>query len=141
MPRRVYPYILVADDLRDQITAGTLKPGQRLPTQPVLARRYDVARNTVWAAVAVLRREGLVESGPGNGVYVRGRPDHLTVVALRPGDVVSARQPTGHERVGHEVPDGVPVLVVTHPDGAVEVYPADSTRLDTGPARRPPDPP
>jgi GntR family transcriptional regulator len=62
----------VADDLRRSITAGTYKPGQRLPSGRELARHYGVAAMTIHHAVGVLRDEQLVESFQGRGVFIAG---------------------------------------------------------------------
>lgn len=64
------PYVQVADDLRAGITAGTFKPGERLPSGRELARRYGVAPMTIHHALAVLREEQLVESYQGRGVFI-----------------------------------------------------------------------
>ena len=55
--------------LREQIERGDLSPGERFPTARSLVDRYDVSRRTVSRALADLRDEGLVTTGPG-GHYV-----------------------------------------------------------------------
>jgi GntR family transcriptional regulator len=60
----------VADELRDSIDSGGLKPGERLPSGRDLARRYGVAPMTISHALDVLRSEGLVEAYQGRGVFV-----------------------------------------------------------------------
>ena len=67
-------YLLVAADLRGQIEAGKLKPGQRLPAGREMARRYGVALMTVQNAIRVLREQGFVASQQGRGVFIRERP-------------------------------------------------------------------
>jgi GntR family transcriptional regulator len=64
------PYLQVADDLRAGITAGTFKPGERLPSGRELARRYGGAPMTIHHALGVLRQEQLVESYQGRGVFI-----------------------------------------------------------------------
>ncbi|MGW3762388.1 GntR family transcriptional regulator [Streptomyces sp. NPDC005131] len=61
----------IADDLRHQITAGRIKPGERLPSEVGLADRYKVSTVTLRRALAVLQGEGLVEKIHGKGNYVR----------------------------------------------------------------------
>lgn len=63
-------YLQMADELRDSIDSGGLKPGERLPSGRDLARRYGVAPMTVSHALDVLRGEGLVEAYQGRGVFV-----------------------------------------------------------------------
>lgn len=68
MPRRHHD---IADDLRHQITTGSIKPGERLPSEAGLAARYRVSTVTLRRALAVLQGEGLVEKIHGKGNYVR----------------------------------------------------------------------
>jgi GntR family transcriptional regulator len=59
----------VADVLRHQVLAGAFPKGQ-LPREPLLCRDFDVSRNTVREALALLSDEGLVERSPGVGTTV-----------------------------------------------------------------------
>ncbi|MGC5399325.1 GntR family transcriptional regulator [Streptomyces sp. DT20] len=68
VPRRHHD---IADDLRRQITTGSIKPGERLPSEAGLAARYRVSTVTLRRALAVLQGEGLVEKIHGKGNYVR----------------------------------------------------------------------
>ncbi|WP_405677015.1 GntR family transcriptional regulator [Streptomyces sp. NBC_01511] len=61
----------IADDLRHQITTGSKKPGERLPSEVGLADRYKVSTVTLRRALAVLQGEGLIEKIHGKGNYVR----------------------------------------------------------------------
>ena len=65
------PYLQVADDLRQEIRAGAIQPGDRLPSTRELMDRYGIANMTVQAALRVLRDEGLIYSQPGRGSFVR----------------------------------------------------------------------
>jgi DNA-binding GntR family transcriptional regulator len=60
----------IASMLRDAIAAGTLSPGDKLPSQHNLASRLGVARETVKAALRILARERLVVTKQGSGAYV-----------------------------------------------------------------------
>jgi GntR family transcriptional regulator len=117
-------YVELAEILRARITAGTIRPGQRLPSERDLAQTYGVATKTARAALMQLRNEGLAQSVRGYGVVVR---EHVEpeVVTVEPGDTVSARNPTPAERETYDVPEGVPLIVVHHPDGLQDLYPAD----------------
>ncbi|MFC8877722.1 GntR family transcriptional regulator [Streptomyces ardesiacus] len=70
----------IADDLRHQITAGCVKPGDRLPSEADLADRYGVSTVTLRRALALLQGEGLVEKIHGKGNFVR-RPPRKVVYA------------------------------------------------------------
>ncbi|MEU5954830.1 GntR family transcriptional regulator [Streptomyces sp. NPDC047525] len=50
----------IADTLRDRIRSGDLKPGDRLPTQAVLAEEFGVERGTVRQALKTLQGDGLL---------------------------------------------------------------------------------
>ena len=77
-------YASIAADLRDLISNGKLRPGDRLPTEPELRERYGVSRNTARDAVKLLVNEGLVLTRPGRGggTVVRDRA-RLTYFASR----------------------------------------------------------
>lgn len=78
-------YKQLADALRGMIRGGDLAGGQLLPSETELIRRYGVSRNSVRAAVRVLRGEGLVVTEHGRGSFVRphrplrrlGSPRHV----------------------------------------------------------------
>lgn len=126
-------YRQVADNIRDAIVAGELRPGQLLPPEPRLADEAGVSVDVVRQALAALRGEGLIVTEHGRGSRVRRAPERA-VVKVPPGARVSARMPTPAERedlggVG-EVPEGVPVLVVER-DGNTRLFPADRFVVET----------
>ncbi|KAA0942957.1 GntR family transcriptional regulator [Streptomyces apricus] len=52
----------IADVLRDRIRAGTLRAGDRLPTQAELAEEFGVERGTVRQALRALQDDGLLSN-------------------------------------------------------------------------------
>jgi DNA-binding transcriptional regulator YhcF (GntR family) len=72
----------IANALRAAIRTKKLEPGDKLPSQPELAVRYSVARETVKAALAILKDERLIVSRMGSGSYVRAQTEKP--VGLRP---------------------------------------------------------
>jgi DNA-binding GntR family transcriptional regulator len=62
----------IADELRQRIEAGELSPGAMVPSEAALTARYEVARGTVRAALALLLDEGHIEVVPGQGRRVTG---------------------------------------------------------------------
>lgn len=76
------PYRQVADALRAEIESGVLRPGDPIPSNVMIMDRFKVASSTAQRAVRTLTSEGLVESVPGRGVFVRKK---------RPWRVVSSR--------------------------------------------------
>ena len=60
--------------LADEIGAGHYGPGDKLPTEAALARRFGVNRHTVRRALGDLAEAGLVQPRRGAGVFVTARP-------------------------------------------------------------------
>ncbi|MEU6354079.1 PLP-dependent aminotransferase family protein [Streptomyces sp. NPDC047072] len=68
-------YRRIADRIAADITAGRLRPGERLPPQRQFARRYGIAASTAERAYGELVRRGLVVGEVGRGTFVRAAPD------------------------------------------------------------------
>lgn len=60
----------IADRIRELIRSGALRPGDRLPSERELARRFRVSRAAVREAVQKLAAAGFVEINHGIGVTV-----------------------------------------------------------------------
>jgi GntR family transcriptional regulator len=67
----VPPSRQIADVLRGRITSGEYGPGSALPSILALAQEFQVTTNTVRKALRIVKDEGLVESVPGYGTFVR----------------------------------------------------------------------
>jgi len=63
-------YGQIRDQLRERITSGALKPGDRLEPSRELAKRLGVHRTTVGNAYADLEAEGLIQGTVGRGTFV-----------------------------------------------------------------------
>lgn len=61
----------VVDQVLQSIQDGTLKAGERLPSEAKLAEMTGVGRTSVREALAALRLMGVVETRVGDGSYVR----------------------------------------------------------------------
>ena len=70
-PPKLLLYEQVADHLASVIGAGTLRPGDRLPSLRHTSVRRRVSLSTSLAAYALLESRGLVEARPQSGFYVR----------------------------------------------------------------------
>ncbi|WP_159887487.1 FadR/GntR family transcriptional regulator [Paenibacillus puerhi] len=64
-------YEVIADQIKEQITSGQLKPGDKLPSTKELSERFQAGRSTVREALSALKAMGLVEIHQGEGSYVR----------------------------------------------------------------------
>src|SRR5260221_2349169 len=72
----------IAAKLRAAILTRKLAPGDKLPSQPDLAGRYGVARETIKRALDMLRNERLIVTRQGSGAFVRAQTQRP--VELRP---------------------------------------------------------
>lgn len=68
-------YLRVVEDIRRQITDGTLLPGAPIPSRAQLTRKYQVGETAARHALRVLAIEGLIIGRVGSGHYVRQRTD------------------------------------------------------------------
>ena len=76
----------VAQRLTDGIVLGVLGPGERLPSEPELARRFGVALITVREGLGILRETGLVETRrgrDGGSFIVESDADHRSLITTR----------------------------------------------------------
>jgi GntR family transcriptional regulator, transcriptional repressor for pyruvate dehydrogenase complex len=60
----------LVEQLKQRMQAGSLVPGDRLPTERVLGIELGVSRTVVREAIARLSAEGWVEARQGSGVFV-----------------------------------------------------------------------
>src|SRR5258706_1262715 len=60
----------VVSELAAEIRHGTLRPGDRLPTESAAARRFSVSRTVVREALSRLQASGLVETRHAVGTFV-----------------------------------------------------------------------
>ncbi|MFH9614528.1 GntR family transcriptional regulator [Streptomyces pratensis] len=116
--KRQPKYQRIADALRDAIQAGRYSPGDRLPGENDVMAEHGVARMTARQALGVLQSEGIAESRPGAGVFVRSfRP------LRRQGIKRLARSRWGEGRSIWEVETGDRALVVDKADVTEEPAP------------------
>ena len=75
---RDHLYEKVADDIAYLIEAGTLRPGDRIPSVRQLSQQKQVSVTTVLQAYTLLEDRGLIEARPQSGYFVRERlPNRL----------------------------------------------------------------
>ena len=68
------------EQLRAQLSSGSWKVGDRIPTEHELAEQLQVGRNTVREAVRVLVHAGMLQSRQGEGTFVRSTSDPAAVL-------------------------------------------------------------
>lgn len=65
-------YETLSEQLMEQISRNLQQGITALPTEAQLSRQYRVSRQTVRAALSLLRKKGLIESRQGSGSYATG---------------------------------------------------------------------
>lgn len=73
----------LAQRLREATLNGTYKPGDRLPSEPELAKQFGVSRITARQAIIQLVRESLLVRGQGKGTFVAEPPVQHDLVDMR----------------------------------------------------------
>jgi DNA-binding GntR family transcriptional regulator len=63
-------YLQLASIVTEQIRSGELQPRRAVPSELYLSQRYDIARDTVRKAMALLREQGYVYVVRGLGTFV-----------------------------------------------------------------------
>ncbi len=64
-------YRKVLEHLKEEISLEHYKPGQKLPSEAALVKKFNVSRITVGRALRELQNENLIERIAGSGSYVR----------------------------------------------------------------------
>jgi len=71
----------VVEQLKKFMKDGTLKEGEKLPSERTMAKTLNVSRNTVREAYKILAAQGFIEIKHGLGVYVMGENTALDQMA------------------------------------------------------------
>lgn len=66
------PVDKIIGQLKQLITSGQLKPGDRLPAERVLSEKFGVGRSYIREAILKLEFYGLLRTNPQSGTYVAG---------------------------------------------------------------------
>lgn len=64
----------IIEQVRDMVTSGRLKPGDRLPAERELAQTLSVSRSAVREAIRAMESLGIVEARAGEGTFVAADP-------------------------------------------------------------------
>ena len=72
-------YLQLVDQIRYAAAAGTLRPGDALPSIRPLAEELRVNRNTVAKAYAELESTGVIETLPGKGCFLKAGNKHFSL--------------------------------------------------------------
>ncbi len=88
MPRikegaRLNLYEKLAKTIGDQIRQGVLLPGEKIPSIRRASQHHKMSMTTVVHAYSQLESQGLIESRPQSGYFVRARAERTAMPALR----------------------------------------------------------
>lgn len=96
-------YRVIVEEIKKQISVGSLPVGHLLPSQNELMAQYGVALSTVRQALNTLQSEGWVDSQKGRGTFVRTesvsqpeRWDPKNFIGLALLDVEEGKEPIPH---------------------------------------------
>ena len=64
-------YLQLADQIRYAAASGRLRPGEPLPSLRPLAEELRINRNTIAKAYAELETQGIIETVPGKGYFLK----------------------------------------------------------------------
>jgi GntR family transcriptional regulator len=76
-------YVQIVEQIRSQVVAGRLKPGDQLPTVRQMATDLRINFNTVARAYRLLDEAGLISTQQGRGTYIWEAPTEETSRRLR----------------------------------------------------------
>ncbi len=88
------PYARVKQALKGELLAGAWPPGELMPSETELVRRFAVSRMTVNRALRELQAEGLVERTQGVGTFAA--PLHRVAATLTLRDLHDEIEARGH---------------------------------------------
>src|SRR5947208_717893 len=71
-------YLQLADQIRYAAASGKLRPGEPLPSLRPLAEELRINRNTIAKAYAELESQGIIETVPGKGFFLKQKKSPFT---------------------------------------------------------------
>ena len=71
-------YLQLADQIRYAAASGALRPGDPLPSIRPLAEELRVNRNTIAKAYTELESQGVIETRPGKGCFLKEKHSPFT---------------------------------------------------------------
>ena len=114
-------YLAIARDIEDEIRAGRLAVGERLPSERDMARDRQISRVTARHALQHLTRRGLLEAQVGRGTFVRSGAIEQELTTLAGFSEEMGRQGRKNSSIVIEAATGEPVpataLALSLPQG------------------------
>jgi GntR family transcriptional regulator len=132
-------YLQLVDQIRYAAAAGALRPGELLPSIRPLAEALRVNRNTIAKAYAELESQGIIETAPGKGCFLKENHSPFTKSArhkLLLKEIDAAIVAAHHLRVDRDTLVDLVQERLDHferkaatarPDGPAEIMPGRNT--------------
>lgn len=98
-------YWSLLQDVKEKIISGGYQPGDKLPSENQLSAKYDISRQTVRKAFAILEQDGYIYAEHGRGTFVSDQAfkaqnsKNIAVVTTYLSDYIFPRVIQGIERV------------------------------------------
>lgn len=67
-------YLIIIDKIKEEIENGNLKPGEKLPSETELAKKFKVSRSTLREALRSLEQENIITKKHGIGTFINQKP-------------------------------------------------------------------
>lgn len=106
IPPDIPVYVYIKRELKNQIEAGELPEGARIPSEHELAKRYGVSRNPTRQALRDLEFEGYITRSPGRGSFVAPLANHQRVLRINNWRTVAIACPDLEYRYTRSVVQG-----------------------------------
>ncbi len=71
-------YSQLADQIRYATASGRLRPGEALPSLRPQAKELRINRNTIAKSYAELQSQGIIETVPGKGFFIKKNDSPFT---------------------------------------------------------------
>jgi GntR family transcriptional regulator len=72
-------YLQLADQIRYAAASGRLSPGDPLPALRPLAEELRINRNTIAKAYSELEAQGIIETIPGKGFFLKQNQSRMAL--------------------------------------------------------------
>ncbi len=105
MKKKELKYFQLMEEIKTQILSGDIKSGEKLPSENELSAHYQVSRQTVRKALAILENEGYIYAEHGRGTFcselVRhsGNSKNIAVITTYISDYIFPRVIKGLDTV------------------------------------------
>ena len=95
-------YLQVVERIKEQLSAGQLKPGDQLPTVRSLALELRVNFNTIARAYRIMDESGIISTQQGRGTYILELPlpEVAESIRLKALEDLTQRYITDADRLG-----------------------------------------